>query len=53
MVYSYLRENRINSDNLGELFLDFIYFYSIEFDKTLYGIGLESRDRFVEANKPR
>lgn len=53
MIYSYIKENRIKSEFLGELFVDMMYFYSTEFDPSEIGIGLSSLDNFIGPNEPR
>ncbi|CAD8102590.1 unnamed protein product [Paramecium primaurelia] len=52
MVYCYLRENRVESELLGQQFLDMMYFFSHEFSPDIQGIGLPSLDQFIEPNKP-
>ncbi|CAD8135405.1 unnamed protein product [Paramecium pentaurelia] len=40
MVYSYLRENRVAQNQIGEQFIDFLKYFVNEFNSSTTGIGL-------------
>ncbi|CAD8053393.1 unnamed protein product [Paramecium sonneborni] len=40
MVYSYLRENRVTQNQIGELFIDLLNYFVNEFNSSTTGIGL-------------